>query len=162
LILRATDLGLALEFSPLVLIVMNIVYAMASYPLGYLSDRFPREWFLLTGLVALVGADLLLALGGGLPVAFLGIALWGLHMGLTQGVLSALVADTCGADLRGTAYGLFNLFSALALLLASLVAGILWDKAGPAVTFFTGAGLSVLSFVVFLATGRFWSEQVRQ
>jgi MFS family permease len=150
LILRAKDLGLGLEFSPLVLIVMNMVYALSSYPVGYLSDHMRREWFLFAGLILLFFSDLALAFGTGLPMVFLGIALWGLHMGFTQGILTALVADHCPTVLRGTAYGLFNLLSALALLLASAIAGILWDANGGQATFFAGGAAAALSLVVFL------------
>jgi len=153
LILRASDIGLALEWAPLVLIVMNIVYSLAAYPVGYLSDRIGRAWFLGAGLAVLCAADMLLALDDSLPGIFTGIALWGLHMGLTQGILAALVADTCDARLRGTAFGLFNLFSAIALVLASTLAGILWDQVGPMATFLAGAILAMVSLVAFSVGG---------
>jgi MFS family permease len=153
LILRASDVGLALEMAPLVLIVMNIVYSLVAYPVGALSDRIGREWFLGAGLAVLCAADVLLALDDSLPGIFTGIALWGLHMGLTQGILAALVADTCDARLRGTAFGLFNLFSAVALLLASTLAGILWDQVGPMATFLAGAILAMISLVAFGVRG---------
>lgn len=158
LILRAKDLGLSLHLAPLVLIAMNIVYSLSAYPIGHFSDKIRREWFLVSGLVVLLLSDLALGFAQGLPMAFVGIALWGLHMGLTQGTLAALVADTCTPDRRGTAYGLFNLFSAVALLLASTVAGVLWDQAGAKLTFLVGGGLSVLSLLVFLSTRSFWSK----
>ena len=155
LILRAKDFGLGLEFAPLVLIVMNIVYALSSYPIGYLSDSVKREWFLFAGLLVLCLSDFALGLGSDLVSIFLGIALWGLHMGLTQGILAALVADNCLPELRGTAYGLFNLLSALALLLASTIAGILWDSVGGRATFIAGAGFSLFSLLVYFAATRF-------
>ena len=151
LILRARGLGLSLELAPMVLVVMNVVYSLAAYPVGYLSDKIGREWFLLGGLGVLCFSDALLAVAPGLTVTFVGIALWGLHMGLTQGILSALVADHCDADVRGTAFGVFNLFSAIALVLASTIAGILWDKSGALATFATGAGLALLSFAIYAA-----------
>lgn len=150
LILRANDLGLTLTMAPLVLIVMNIVYSLSALPIGYLSDRFPREWFLGFGLFVLVLADLTLGLGNDLTSTFWGIGLWGLHLGLTQGTLAALVADTCDPDRRGTAYGLFNLFSAVSLLLASSIAGVLWDQKGANWTFLIGAGFSLISLIVLL------------
>ncbi len=162
LILRAKDFGLGLEFVPLVLIAMNIVYALSSYPIGHLSDRVRREWFLLAGLLVLCLSDLALGLGSGLFSTFLGIALWGLHMGLTQGTLSALVADNCLPELRGTAYGLFNLLSAIALLLASTIAGVLWDNVGAQATFIVGAGFSVLSLLVYFTATRLWKTTTNQ
>ncbi|MCB0417982.1 MAG: MFS transporter [Bdellovibrionales bacterium] len=159
LILRARDFGVALAFSPVVLIVMNIVYSASSYPVGLLSDRIRREWLLLVGLLILCASDLLLATATGLLGAFFGIALWGLHMGFTQGILAALVADTAKASRRGTAYGIFNLFSALALLLASTLAGFFWQYFGARVTFFVGAGLSLLSFGVFFSLRGLWGKR---
>ena len=159
LILRAKDFGLALSLAPLVLIVMNIVYSLSSYPVGLLSDRIARKWFLVSGLFVLCLSDLLLGMGRGLFTAFGGIALWGLHMGLTQGTLAALVADTCQSERRGTAYGLFNLLSAVALLLASLIAGILWDRLGPQATFLSGAMFSFVSLCGFLLVTRVVSSK---
>jgi MFS family permease len=159
LILRAKELGLALALSPLVLIVMNVVYALSAYPIGALSDRVKREWFLLLGLLILFIGDLILGFGDSLFSIFIGIILWGLHMGLTQGTLTALVADHCRPELRGTAYGLFNLLSAAALLIASLVAGLMWDEIGSRATFMVGAGFSLLSFIIyFLAIKKLGTE----
>lgn len=158
LILRAKDFGLGLAFAPMVLIMMNVVYALSSYPIGYLSDRIQREWFLLAGLFILLIADLVLGFGTSLNSIFIGIALWGLHLGLTQGTLAALIADTCPPDRRGTAYGVFNLFSAVALLFASVTAGILWDKVGPQFTFVAGAAFSSVSLALFSTTKRLWSK----
>jgi len=156
LILRAKDFGLGFEFAPLVLIIMNIVYAVSAYPVGHFSDRVRREWFLLGGLFILGLADLVLGFGSGLAMVFLGVMLWGLHLGLTQGTLAALVADTCLPERRGTAYGLFNLFSAVTLLLASILAGILWDQLGPSATFLVGAAFSCLSLLAFSLTRILW------
>lgn len=158
LILRAKALGLPLELAPLVLIVMNIIYALSSYPAGNLSDRIPRAWLLILGVLILAISDLILGLSGSLYGTLFGVALWGLHMGLTQGILAALVADTCSPELRGTAYGIFNLFSAGALLFASLVAGILWDLFGSRVTFFSGAGFSIVTLFALLSTKSIWGK----
>jgi len=158
LILRAKDFGLALHLAPLVLIVMNLVYALSAYPVGHFSDRIRREWFLIAGIIVLCLSELVLGVADGLPLAFVGIVLWGLHMGLTQGTLAALVADTCPPDRRGSAYGLFNLFSAIALLLASTIAGLLWDRVGASATFLAGGGLSFLSLIVFAFTRAMWSK----
>jgi MFS family permease len=142
LILRADSLGLSVALVPVVLVVLNLAYALSAYPAGALSDRMDRTSVLLTGLVVLVAADLVLALTVGLPGFFLGVALWGLHMGLTQGILTTLVADAAPAELRGTAFGVFNLVAGLSLLLASALAGALWDGIGPQATFLAGAALA--------------------
>ena len=146
LVLRAQGAGLPLTLVPLVLVVMNVVYAAAAYPLGALSDRMNRISMLALGLVVLIAADLVLAFAPSLPVIGIGIALWGLHMAMTQGLLAALVADTAPAELRGTAFGMFNLLGGLAMLLASILAGSFWDVAGPGMTFSAGAALAALTF----------------
>jgi MFS family permease len=139
LVLRAENVGLALAWVPLVLVVMNIVYAATAYPAGAISDRADRRLILAAGLLALIAADIVLALATSVIAAFAGIALWGLHMGLTQGLFAALVADTAPAERRATAFGWFNLVSGVVLLFASLIAGALWQWAGPAATFWAGA-----------------------
>ena len=149
LILRARDAGLPLVFVPAVLVVMNIVYAMAAYPAGVLSDRIGRGGVLAAGLAFLVAADLILAFGATVPLAFAGVALWGLHMGFTQGIFAAMIGDAAPAELRGTAFGLFNLVGGLAMLLASVIAGALWDVYGPAATFLAGAGITSVSLIGF-------------
>ena len=154
LILKANDAGLPLALAPLVLVVMNAVYALGAYPIGTLSDRMPARNLLAAGLVALIAADLALALLRGIPGAFVGIALWGLHMALTQGLLAKLVADKAPADLRGSAFGIFNLATGVALLFASVIAGVLWGHYGAAATFFVGAAFAVvalMSLVLFLS-----------
>ncbi len=158
LILRATNLGLKLALIPTILVVMNVVYSLSAYPIGYLSDRVRREWFLLIGLVILCLSQLLLGFATGLALTYLGVVLWGLHLGLTQGTLAALVSDNCDSDRRGTAYGIFNFFSAIALLMASVIAGVLWEKFGPNATFFAGAMFSLISIFAFFIAGTFWRK----
>jgi MFS family permease len=153
LILRAQNIGLNAMWVPAVLVLMNIVYALSAYPAGVLSDRINRTALLALGLLFLCGADLALALLPNLGGLALGVALWGLHMGLTQGLLSALVADAAPPSLRGTAFGYFNLFTGLALLAASVIAGALWDAYGPAGTFLAGLGFALVSLVGLLAVG---------
>jgi MFS family permease len=153
LILRAQNIGLHAMWVPAVLVLMNIVYALSAYPAGVLSDRINRTALLALGLLFLCGADLALALLPNLGGLALGVALWGLHMGLTQGLLSALVADAAPPSLRGTAFGYFNLFTGLALLAASVIAGALWDAYGPAGTFLAGLGFALVSLVGLLAVG---------
>ena len=147
LILRARTVGLPLALAPLVLVVMNVVYALAAYPAGVWSDRLNRMTMLTIGLALLIAADLALAFFGSLAGVTMGIVLWGLHMGFTQGLLATLVADTAPLELRGTAYGVFNLLGGLALLAASIVAGELWDNLGPRATFLAGAGLTALALI---------------
>ncbi len=132
------------------LVVMNIVYAGASYPAGAFSDRGDRITPLAAGLVALIGADAALAFASSLPLAWAGVALWGLHMGLTQGLFAALVADTAAPQLRGTAFGVFNLTGGLALLLASFVAGKLWDLYGAWAAFASGGCLAAATLLALL------------
>ncbi len=151
LLLRAENLGVPLAAIPLVLVAMNGVYALTAYPAGKLSDRMPRARLLAVGLVTLVAADVILALATGWTALAAGVALWGLHMGLTQGLLAALVADTAPEDLRGTAFGCFNLVSGVALLFASTLAGGLWTWAGPAATFWLGAGFALAALAALPA-----------
>lgn len=153
LVLRAQQVGLSMAFTPLVLIVMNVVYAFAAYPMGRLSDRVSHRGLLMAGLLVLIAADAALSLGDAPVWLWMGIALWGLHMGMTQGLLAAMIADTAPAHLRGTAYGFFNLSSGVALLAASVLAGWLWDGFGSAVTFIAGAALSGVTLVALLMLG---------
>ena len=147
LLLRAQAVGLPVMLVPMVLVLMNVVYALAAYPAGVLSDHANRITILGVGCGLLVAADLVLAFTIGLAGVAMGVALWGLHMGFTQGLLATLVAETAPPELRGTAYGFFNLFSGLALLVASLLAGALWDKSGPQSTFFAGALFATIALV---------------
>ncbi|HEY0885472.1 MAG TPA: MFS transporter [Ramlibacter sp.] len=148
LVLRAQQGGLALAWTPLVLIAMNVVYAAGAYPFGKLADAMSHRALLAWGLAVLIAADLLLAAADAGPLLWAGIALWGLHMAMTQGLLATMVADTAPPDLRGTAFGFFNLVSGLALLVASGLAGLLWDQWGPPVTFLAGAGFSAVALVL--------------
>ena len=155
LVLRAQSLGLTLALIPAVMVVMNVAYALSAYPAGRISDRVDRMTVLSMGIVLLIAADLLLGLSSALLAVFAGVVLWGLHMGLTQGLLAALVADTAPPELRGTAFGMFNVVSGIALLVASLIAGALWDAAGPTGTFLAGAVFAVLALAALhLARGR--------
>ncbi len=156
LLLRAMQLGLPVAFAPLVLIAMNVVYSVGAYPFGKLSDRVSHTALLGWGLVVLIAADVLLATSGHVALLWAGVALWGLHMAMTQGLLAAMVAGTAPADLRGTGFGFFNLLSGLALLVASTVAGVLWDQFGAAVTFAVGAVFSGLA----LGLIGWWREAV--
>jgi predicted MFS family arabinose efflux permease len=148
LVLRAQQGGLALAWAPLVLIAMNVVYSAGAYPFGKLADTMSHRTLLAIGLAVLIAADVALALSDRGLLLWGGIALWGLHMALTQGLLATMVADTAPAALRGTAFGLFNLASGLALLVASVLAGWLWDRFGAVATFGAGAALCALALVL--------------
>ena len=147
LILRAQNLGLANAMVPVVMVVMNVVYAGSSYPVGKLGDRYDRYTLLTIGFVLLIVSDLVLAAAAGPALLMLGVVLWGLHMGFTQGLLAAMVADNAPSALRGSAFGLFYLVSGLAMLAASAIAGGLWQWLGPAWTFISGAGFVSLATV---------------
>ena len=148
LILKAHEEGLPLTLAPLVLVVMNLIYALGAYPAGALSDRLPARTLLIGGLICLIAADLALAMLSGVGAAFLGIALWGAHMALTQGLLAKLVADHSPPELRGSAFGLFNLAGGIALLFASVIAGVVWDRLGSDATFLIGATFAVIALVL--------------
>jgi MFS family permease len=153
LILRGTSLGVPLAGAPIILVLMNIVYALSSYPAGAASDHAGRKALLAAGAFALIAADTALALAHGEVELGIGVAFWGLHMGLTQGLLSAMVADSAPPSLRGTAFGVFYAVSGLALLLASAVAGALWDALGAPIPFAAGAALAALSLLLLPFVG---------
>ncbi|MBW2199676.1 MAG: MFS transporter [Deltaproteobacteria bacterium] len=164
LVLRAQDVGLPLGYVPLVLIVMNVLYTATAYPAGVAADRRSQRKVLIVGLAMLVAADFVLAAAGSPLAAFIGAAFWGLHMGLTQGLFAKLVADTAPAELRGTAFGIFNLVGGGALLIASVVAGALWSAFGAPATFLTGAAfatLAVLGLVTYRKKPQAFQEEQR-
>lgn len=150
LVLRAQQSGIAVALVPLVMVAMNLIYAASAYPFGILSDRMNHKTLLALGLVVLIGADLVLALDGHWITVVAGVALWGVHMGMTQGLLATMVAGTAPADLRGTAFGFFNLVSGIAMLIASVVAGLLWDQLGASFTFYAGAAFSGIALLGLL------------
>jgi MFS family permease len=157
LLLRSQSVGLRIALVPVILVVMNVVYALSAYPAGVLADRFGRNGILAVGIGLLVVADLLLGFGTTIPSMFLGVVFWGLHMGLSQSLLAALVADTAPADLRGTAFGVFNFASGIGLLISSVVAGALWDTVAPAASFIAGAvlaGLALAGLTIFRSVHR--------
>jgi MFS family permease len=150
LVLRAYNLGLSLAWTPLAMAVMNFTYVFSAYPAGRLSDSIGRTKLLFIGLLTLFVSDMLLAFATNLAVALAGVALWGLHMGLTQGLFAALVADTAPAERRGSAFGLFHFVSGVAAIAASLIAGGLWQWYGPTFTFLAGAAFSVTALTGFM------------
>ena len=148
LVLRAQESGIATALVPLVMVAMNLVYAASAYPFGKLSDAMGHKKLLALGLLVLIAADVVLAISHHWAVVLVGVGLWGLQMGMTQGLLVKLVADTAPADLRGTAYGFFNLVGGCSLLVASTLAGLLWAGLGPEVTFYAGAMFCCVALVV--------------
>ena len=159
LALRAMDLGLPIGLSPFVLVLMMVVFSASSYPVGVLADRMDRGLLLALGFVALIIAELLLASASAYPLAMIGVAIWGIHLGLTQGLLSALVADCAPDHLRGTAFGIFNLVNGIALLFASLVAGVVWQMLGASMAFYAGAAFAgaALILLVISLRSRHWA-----
>lgn len=148
LVLRANEGGLPIAYTPVVLVGMNVIYAATAYPCGKMADSMSHPRLLSWGLVLLIAADTMFAIGNHWTWVWAGITLWGLHMAMTQGLLAAMIADTAPKDLRGTAYGLFNLVSGVAMLIASVLAGLLWDQFGARYTFVGGAALGALAFFV--------------
>jgi len=147
LVLRAQEGGVPIALVPLVMVAMQLIYSLTAYPFGKLSDRISHRRLLALGMVVLIAADIVLASDNRWPTVLAGASLWGVHMGITQGLLAMMVADTAPTDLRGTAYGFFSLVSGIAMLLASVVAGLLWDRLGASVTFSAGAGFCLLALV---------------
>ena len=154
LLLRAESVGMVSSFIPAMLMLMNAVYFLAVYPVGRLSDRIGRNGLVAFGLAVLLLANLMLGFADSVAQVAAGVVLWGLHMGMTQGLLTTMVADEAPDHLRGTAFGIFNLAGGVALLTASVVAGWLWDRHGAPITFFTGAALALTALVAFLSLGR--------
>ena len=150
LVLRAQQGGIALALVPLVMVVMNLIYALSAYPFGKLSDHMSHTRLLSIGLALLFAADLVLASSNHWTVVLAGVALWGVHMGITQGLLATMVAATAPADLRGTAFDFFNLVSGIAMLIASVLAGLLWDSLGADATFYAGALFCVIAFAALM------------
>lgn len=150
LILKAQSIGLPLALVPIVLVIMSLAYSLSAYPVGILADRMDRITLLVLGLILLIAADLVLAIAPGITGVGIGVTLWGLHMGFTQGLLAALIAAVAPAELRGTAFGVYNLVTGLALLIASVIAGLIWEMVGPGGTFLTGAGFATLAMVGLL------------
>lgn len=147
LVLRAQQGGIPVALVPLVMVAMNVIYACSAYPFGKLSDQMSHTKLLSLGLLFLVAADLVLATNDHWAVVLVGVGLWGLHLGMTQGLLATMVADTVPADLRGTAYGFFNLASGVAMLIASVLAGFLWDQLGASFTFYAGATFCLIALL---------------
>ncbi|WP_010090270.1 MFS transporter [Burkholderia ubonensis] len=144
LVLRAQQAGMELAWVPSVMVVMSVAYTLSAYPVGVVSDRLDRRALLAIGMALLIAADLLLGARADAATVLTGVAVWGLHMGFTQGILAAMVADTAPAEWRGTAFGLFNLASGVAMLLASAIAGWIWQRFGAPAMFFTGAAIVVV------------------
>jgi MFS family permease len=150
LVLRAMGSGVPIALVPLVMVAMNVVYALSAYPFGKLADTMSHTRLLVAGLAILIASDVALAHGTHWSVVLAGVALWGLHMGMTQGLLATMVSHTAPAQLRGTAFGFFNLLSGVVTLVSSVIAGALWDGLGAAATFYAGVGFCVLAIALLL------------
>ncbi|KGB92586.1 MFS transporter [Burkholderia cepacia] len=150
LVLRAMGSGVPVALVPLVMVAMNVVYALSAYPFGKLADTTSHTKLMVVGLVLLIAADIVLAHGAYWPAVLVGVALWGLHMGMTQGLLATMVAHAAPAELRGTAFGVFNLIGGIVTLVSSVVAGFLWDRVGAAATFYAGAAFSAATIVLLV------------
>ena len=148
LILRGFDVGLSATWSPLVLVLFNLAFLALAYPAGALSDRMSPKTILMTGMAVLIAANLVLAQPIGFPGLALGVALWGAHMALTQGIFARLIADVAPPHLRATSFGAFYFVGGVATLLASLGAGFLWDREGPGATFIAGAGIAAVAMAM--------------
>jgi len=153
LILRALDAGISMAYAPLVLVAMNLVYSASAYPFGKLSDHVEHRHLLILALLVLVAADIFLAINHQWLLIVVGVSLWGLHMGISQGLLATMVANAIPAELRGTAFGIFNLVCGFAMLGASVIAGLVWESLGAAFTFYTGAGFCVLTIILLFWQG---------
>ena len=151
LLLKASDVGLGAGMIPLMLVIMNVVYSLTAYPVGHFSDRLGRTGLMAVGLAVLIISDLTLSFAENILLVAIGTALWGLHLGFTQGLLSAMVADTVRPNLRGTAFGLFSVAGGLAILIASLIAGFLWDLFGARATFLAGGGFASVTLMGYLS-----------
>jgi MFS family permease len=150
MVLRAQQIGLSVTWVPLVMVVMSLFYTLSAYPAGWLSDRISRTKLLCVGMGLLVLADLVLAQSSSVITMMLGVALWGLHMGFSQGILATLVAVKAPENLKGTAFGIFNLVSGVCMLISSVLAGWLWQSIGSDSTFLMGALLAITALLLLL------------
>ncbi len=161
LLLRAGSVGVSASMIPFMMVLMNLVYSLTAYPVGRLSDRLGRTGLVAVGLAVLILADLVLASAVNARHVAAGVGLWGLHLGLTQGLLSAMVADTAREEMRGTAFSLFSLAGGLAMLIASVTAGWLWEAFGAPATFFAGAAFAVAALAAYLSLRRRFAPGTR-
>ena len=142
LILKGIEIGLSEAMSPLTLALFNLAYVALAYPAGSLSDRMSPKTILLVGIGMLVAGNIVLAETSSFVGLVVGVALWGAHMALTQGIFSRMIADSAPERLRATSFGAFWFVSGIAALLASLAAGLLWDRQGSSATFLTSAAVA--------------------
>jgi MFS family permease len=161
LVLQAQNTGLSITWVPLVMVVMSAFYTASAYPAGKWSDTVSRSALLTVGLVLLIGADILLAHAATVPLMMAGVALWGLHMGFSQGILAAMVADVTPPEYKGTAFGVFNLVSGAAMLIASGLAGALWQAYGAFATFYAGGGFAMAALAMLTVMRKVISARAR-
>ena len=148
LILKGIEIGLSATSSPLTLVLFNLVYVVLAYPAGALSDRLSPKLLLMAGMAALIAGNVVLATAGGLGGLAVGVALWGAHMALTQGIFGRMIADSAPTHLRATSFGAFWFVSGIGTLLASLAAGILWDRDGSSATFLASAAAAAVALAL--------------
>ena len=156
LVLQGLRAGLTIALTPLALVAMNLAYLLSAYPVGKLSDRLPKQWLLVAGCAILAVANAVLACATNPALLIVGALLWGLHMGFTEGVFAAMVANSAPQDLRGSAFGIYNLLRGVVLLAASVIAGLLWDRFGAPTTFGFASALAILTVIALWASRRSW------
>ncbi|HWI76831.1 MAG TPA: MFS transporter, partial [Sphingomicrobium sp.] len=145
---KGIDIGLSEAMSPLSLAIFNLAYVALAYPAGALSDRMSPRTILMAGIAVLIAGDLVLASTGSFGGLVVGVALWGGHMALTQGIFARMIADSAPDNLRATSFGAFWFVTGIASLLASLGAGWLWDREGAGAVFVTGAGIAAMAWAM--------------
>lgn len=158
LVLVGIHAGLTPALTPLALVAMNLAYLLSAYPVGKLSDRMPKPYLLVVGCAILAVANGVLAFAANPVLLIVGALLWGLHMGFTEGIFAAMVANSAPKDLRGSAFGIFNLLRGLVLLAASVIAGLLWDQVGPQATFGFASVLALLTVVALWLSRHYWQR----
>ena len=158
LVILALDRGVILALIPLVMVVMSLAFSITAYPFGALSDRFSHRYLLALGLGVLIAADFVLGLSSSVMMLFIGIGLWGVHMGITEGLLSVMISKTAPSELRGTAFGFFGLIRGMMTMLASILAGAIWHYSGSTAAFLLGAALAALSFLILMINPKMFSE----
>jgi MFS family permease len=150
LILKGMEIGLSETFSPLTLAVFNLAYVALAYPAGSLSDRMRPRTILMAGIVVLVAGNVVLAKSDSLAGVMAGVVLWGAHMALTQGIFSRMIADSAPEHLRATSFGAFWFVSGIGALLASLGAGMMWDRDGSETVFLASAGIATVALAMLM------------
>jgi MFS family permease len=148
LILRGIDIGLSPAVSPLVMVVFSLGFLALAYPAGALSDSTNPRSILVGGIAVLIAGNLILAQDWGVAGLITGVLLWGAHMALTQGILARMIADSAPPQLRATSFGAFYFVTGIATLLASVAAGLIWDREGAPATFIASAAVAAVAWAM--------------